>query len=94
MININQFLELNKNMGSILYYPGAGNDFETMKLFIDSTSVNTVFYADYIEKFKIDTLIQKLGANWSVVSQDEIFPKDFNQHKWSNFRIFLGTKYN
>lgn len=91
MKNIEQLLELNKNMGSVLYYPGAGNDFETMKLFIDSTTINTVYYADYLEKFKIDILIQKLGDNWSLINQEEIYPQDFNQTKWSDFWYNLDT---
>ena len=85
MINANEYLDSNKNIGSILYYPGAGNDFETMKLFIDSTTINTVYYADYLEKFKIETLIQKLGDSWSLINQEEIFPKDFNRAEWSDF---------
>ena len=91
MKNLNQFLELNKNIGTVLYYPGAGNDFETMKLFIDRTTINTVYYADYLEKFNIETLTQKLGDSWSLVNEEKISPQFFNQTEWSDYWHNLET---
>jgi hypothetical protein len=89
MININEFFE--KNMGSILYYPGAGNDFETMKLFIDRTTINQIYYVDYSEKIDIDLLLQKLGEDWSILKKEEIIPQEFNQNVWSDFWYDLNT---
>jgi hypothetical protein len=85
MKNINEFLEQNKNLGSILFYPGAGSDFETIKLFIDRTTIDKIFYIDYNHKININTLMQELGESWALVKEEKISPQFFEQTKWSDY---------
>ena len=91
MKNVNEFLEQKKDLGSILFYPGAGSDFETIKFFIDRTTIDKIFYIDYNEKININALIQELGDSWSLVNEEKISPQFFNQTEWSDYWHNLET---
>lgn len=39
-----EYLDSIKNIVTTLYYPGAGNDFNTLKLFVENSSINEVYF--------------------------------------------------
>ena len=47
MKELNQYLDSIEDIGETLYYPGAGNDFQTLKLFVENSSINQLYYSDY-----------------------------------------------
>jgi len=47
MKELNEYLDSIGEIGKTLYYPGAGNDFQTLKLFVENSSINEVYYSDY-----------------------------------------------
>jgi hypothetical protein len=86
MKTTNEYLTSNEKIGSVLYYPGGGTDFKTLKLFVEKTSINQVYYSDYsANKLDIANLVSKLGEDWTLIHQSDLIPKDFNQNKWSDF---------
>ena len=86
MKTTNEYLKSNEKIGSVLYYPGGGTDFKTLKLFVEKTSINQVYYSDYsANKLDIANLVSKLGEDWTLIHQSDLKPKDFNQNKWSDF---------
>jgi hypothetical protein len=79
------FFESKIEIGSTLFYPGAGYDFETLKFFIENSKLSTFYFVDYETKPDNTLIEDKLGSNWEITSQCEMFPSDFNQNDWSNF---------
>jgi len=83
---ISEYLDLTDNIGKTLYYPGAGNDFQTLKLFVENSSINDVYYSDYhSKKINIEVLMSILGDNWSLISKIDLTPMNFNKKEWSDF---------
>lgn len=83
---ISEYLGSTENIGTTLYYPGAGNDFQTLKLFVENSSINEVYYSDYhSKKIKTEILISILGDNWSLINKIDLTPSNFNQNEWSDF---------
>ena len=83
---ISEYLDLTENIGTTLYYPGAGNDFQTLKLFVENSSMNEVYYSDYHhQNINVEILMSILGDNWSLINRIDLSPEDFKQNEWSDF---------
>lgn len=86
MKELKEYLDSIVDLGKTLYYPGAGNDFQTLKLFVENTTINEVYYADYnSQRINIGNLISVLGDNWILISKIDLSPVDFKQNEWSDF---------
>jgi hypothetical protein len=78
MKTINEFLAHNSNLGTTLYYPGAGLDFDSIDNIIENTTITKVYLGTEaiktyhilvnIKNIKIDILVLQdhgFGCNWS-----------------------------
>jgi hypothetical protein len=85
MLNITDYLETNPDVGKVLYYPGSGTDFEMMKIFIESSTINEVYYADYMDNVNIDQALGALGGEWDVINESVLIPLNFHKKSWADF---------
>jgi hypothetical protein len=86
MKDLNRYLDSIGDIGETLYYPGAGNDFQTLKLFVENSSINQFYYSDYnANKINFQALLSVLGENWTLISKINLLPIDFRQKDWGDF---------
>lgn len=79
------FLTTNPEIGTTLYYPGSGSDFQPLIDFINESSINRVYYVDYNENLSSTDVITALGPNWYIIEESPLSPLDFKQNDWANF---------
>ena len=82
-----QIIESELKRSKILYYPGAGFDFETMILLIHNAPIETVYYVDYnsYEKYSHEKLKKNLTSNWDITNYFQIQPDYFGKSSWEDF---------
>ena len=73
------------DLGSTLFYPGSGSDFQPMKTFLENSSINTVYYIDYGITINSSDVMAALGIDWTLVEESKIYPKHFEQTEWADF---------
>ena len=64
MKTINEFLAHNSNLGTTLYYPGAGLDFESINDLIENTTINKVYLVDYLIELNDINISKILKNKW------------------------------
>jgi len=74
-----------------LYYPGAGFDFETLKYFIENSTVKKFYYCDYMN-FEItpDRISEEMRIYFELSDYDtsliaDLRPKYFGKNEWIGF---------
>jgi hypothetical protein len=74
-----------------LYYPGAYNDFTTLKYFLENSMVKDIYYCDYMndelnEVKIIDNLNNQLSSSEYKVNLIALLkPEHYNQKDWESF---------
>lgn len=79
------FLTKYPKVGTTLYYPGSGNDFQPLSDFISGSSINTVYYVDYCINLSSTDVIAALQPDWYIIEEAELSPGDFKQKDWADF---------
>ena len=75
-----------RNLGKILYYPGAFSDFGPMTFFFENSSIDTVIYTDYgITRERIKERIQNYINDFKYQDPIIITPNVFNKNSWDEF---------
>jgi hypothetical protein len=87
MQKLMEFLSLNPKVGTTLFYPGSGDDFQPLSDFISGSSIDKVYYVDYNENINLssENVIAALGSDWYIIEEAQLTPKNFNQNDWTDF---------
>jgi hypothetical protein len=85
MKTINEFLVHNSNLGTTLYYPGAGLDFESINDLIENTTITKVYLVDYLIELNDINISKMLKNKWEIIEETDLTPNYFQQNQWSDF---------
>ena len=61
------------------------NDFKDIKYFLENTSIDTIYCADYLERIDAKDILQHLGEGWKLITEANQTPSHFNQKSWTDF---------
>jgi hypothetical protein len=77
--------ELEELGGSVLYYPGAGTDWEPILTFAPNSHIDTFVFVDYM-KTK-DSVMKSLKDHsaWEILEVEDLSPQDFGKKDWKEF---------
>jgi hypothetical protein len=78
-------LSTNPKVGTTLYYPGSGDDFQPLSDFISGSSINIVYYVDYCKNLHSTDVIAALEPDWYILEEAKLYPNNFKQNDWNDF---------
>lgn len=74
-----------KNKERVLYYPGAGIDWEPIRTFAPNSNIKTFVYVDYMLTLEnVISGIERL-TDWKILNIENLEPKFFGLKSWRQF---------
>jgi hypothetical protein len=72
-----------------LFYPGAGNDFSTIKYFVENSNIEKFYFCDYLnDQITPENVLEELRFQLHTFEIDKIAdinPAFFNKSSWSDY---------
>lgn len=86
MIEPQKYLDENPEIGKVLYYPGAFEDFGLIEFFLNNSSIDTFIYTDYTpDKIDIQSGLNSFIKHSFLRHPMRLEPAFFNKKNWDEF---------